>query len=515
MHVIRSRLFWFSISLVLLPFVVLAFLNNMALDDYLFYDIYRTGSFFKVQHALYTGWAGRYTSNLLIGCFVRLDLPARYPFLTTLLYFGLTYGAICYLLSSLRFLFAPRSPFSPHSLASPRSQSPPGSLAPRDKPLLARAAFFQAGAVLFFLFLYVQADIATSFYWFSAIPVYQTAFILFLLLVAAIVRRMTRPTAFRTGDVFLLLLVFLTMGCNEIMDAILPLVLAAMAAAFIFFGRRVPRWLWLCLATALSAGLLIFFTSGVMIHRQMMLNTGTGYLTILPVVCFRAITVFFDIFKEPLFWVMAVMAFGWGTRIAECLDPEVLAIFRRKDVSLPGLLALLLVVLLSLGAYLLASHGSIPARALNNLDDVVTICILILCSLAGVHRADNKHPAVFPVMPAVLRLVVLVAVMLASVNYSAAWKSVVSGYFYHAVLSQRDRQLTTAQEEHRRTAGILVYDSALEEKIRATFPHGVFSTVHAVLLEKPPLLPFYDGAGNEDPFYLHFYGLDTIILRRK
>jgi hypothetical protein len=503
MHVIRSRLFWFSISLVLLPFVVLAFLNNMAFDDYLFYDIYRTSGFFKVQHALYTGWAGRYTSNLLIGCFIRLDLPARYPFLTTLLYFGFTYGAICYLLSSL------------HSLSSPRSLPPLGSSSPRDNPLLPRAMFFQAGAVLFFLFLYVQADIATSFYWFSAIPVYQTAFILFLLLVAAIVRRMTRPTAFRTADVFLLLLVFLTMGCNEIMDALLPLLLAAMAAACIFFGRRVPRWLWLCLAMAFAAGLLIFSTSGVMIHRQRMLNTGTGYLTILPIVCFRTITVFFDIFKEPLFWAMAVMTFGWGTRIAERLDPEVLAILRRKDVSLPGLLALLVVVLLSLGAYLTASHGSIPPRALNNLDDVVTTCLLILCSLAGVHRGDNKLPAVFPVIPATLRLIVLVAVMLASVNYSAAWKSVVSGYFYHAVLSQRDRQLTTSQEEHRRSVGLLVYDSALEEKIRATFPHGVFSTVHAVLLEKPPLLPFYDGAGNEDPAYLYFYGLDTIILRRK
>ena len=110
---------------------------------------------------------------------------------------------------------------------------------------------------------------------------------------------------------------------------------------------------------------------------------------------------------------------------------------------------------------------------------------------------------------------VVIAVTLASVNYLSAWKSVVSGYFYHAVVAGRDRELRVAQADHLHTALLTPYDTALQKKVREVFPHGLFESVHDILLQKPPLLFYYDGAGSGDPAYAHFYGLDSITLRHK
>ena len=74
--------------------------------------------------------------------------------------------------------------------------------------------------------------------------------------------------------------------------------------------------------------------------------------------------------------------------------------------------------------------------------------------------------------------------------------------------------MRTAGSEHRHSTVLVAYDTALQEKIRQVFPHGIFETVHDILLQKPPLLFYYDGAGIGDPAYAHFYGLDSIILRQ-
>lgn len=510
---IRSWGFWVAAATCLLPFVLLAFLNSMALDDYLFYDLYRVKGFFGTQYDLYLTWAGRYTSAFITGSYVRLDLPGRFPFLPTLLYFAFTWGAACCLLSSLRRLL------------------PAGSFP--------RKGIYGAGAVLFFLFLYVQFDIATGFFWFSSVTVYQTAFVLFLLLSAVLVRKLgasgermagsgtarpatvrpatVRPSIARPAGNFLsILLILLIMGCNEIMAVFLPLFLALLAAAFYFYKRPIPRWLWLSLATAIAIGIFIFFTSGVMTYRYRLMNSTTSTLSILPMIGFRMMTVLFYIFKEPLFWLCAAGIFIFGTEISKQLDAVgPLAVLREKDIFFPGLLALLLVVLSTLSVFLLASRGSIPPRALNNLSDVTACCLLALSFIAGIRKGAQLSAPLLPGVPPGIRLALLVCVLLASTNYGEAWKSVLSGYFYHAVMADRSRQLRAAAKEHRHSAIVLSYDAALNQEIDRAFPHGTFRTVRDLALQKPALLFFYDGAGTGDPAYAHFYGLDSIIVRDK
>ncbi|HEX3934593.1 MAG TPA: hypothetical protein VHW43_07920, partial [Puia sp.] len=293
MNAARLRLFWLLIMIGLLPFVLLAFLNNMALDDYLYYQLFRAEGFFGAQRYLYFHWAGRYTSTFILGCFIRLDLPARCPWLPTLLYFVATWGAICYLLSTVYMLLR------------------------QGHLVTGRGRILPAGLLLFFLFLYVQPDIATGFYWFSAMVVYQTAFILFLLLVASLIRRFNAPDGPSTRDLLLFLLTLLTIGCNELMTVFLPLFLAALILACRFYDRPTPRWLWVSLGMALAMGLLIFFTSGTMTNRHKAMNMYTNYFAVLPIIGFQTVAVLYYIFKEPLFWLAVVSLFVLGSRISE------------------------------------------------------------------------------------------------------------------------------------------------------------------------------------------------------
>jgi hypothetical protein len=299
------------------------------------------------------------------------------------------------------------------------------------------------------------------------------------------------------------------------MTVFLPLFLAALILACRFFNRPTPRWLWVSLGMAVGMGVLIFFTSGVMTYRHKEMNAHTGYLTVLPIIGFQTIAVLYYIFKEPLFWLAVVSLFVLGSRISENWpSPHALAPFRRKNIFLPGLLTLLLLILLSLTVFLIGSRGSIPPRTLNNLSDITTCCLLALSFLAGVNQGARRPFAATPRPSRAIQLAVLMAVVLASGNYLSAWKSVVSGYFYHAVVADRNRQLRVAQTEHRHSAALLSYDAALQKKINEVFPHGIFESVHDIILQKPPLLFPYDGAGTGDRAYAHFYGLDSIILRQ-
>jgi hypothetical protein len=380
-------------------------------------------------------------------------------------------------------------------------------------PLTGSVRILPAATLLFFLFLYVQADIATGFYWFSAMVVYQTAFILFLLLVASLIRRLDAPDSLTAKDLLLFLLILLIIGCNEIMTVFIPLFLLALILACRFFSRPAPRWLWVCMAMAVGAGILILVTSGVMTYRHKEMNANTGYLTVLPIIGFQTVAVLYYVFKEPLFWLGAALLFVFGSRIAQNWpSPRALAPFRRKNIFLPGLLTMLSLLLASLTVFLVGSHGSIPPRTLNNLDDITTCCLLALCFLAGVNQGARRPFSAAPRPSRAIQLAVVVAVTLASVNYLSVWKSVVSGYFYHGVAIDRDRQLRAAQSEHRHTVLLTPFDTALQQRIHRVFPHGVFETVHDILLQKPPLLFYYDGVS--DPAYAHFYGLDSIILRQ-
>ncbi len=460
----------------------------MADDDYGLYDGYQIRGFFRMQQDLYLAWTGRYTSTFLYSLFITPGLMHKYYFLHSLLLFFFTWRAILFFLTTLNSLL-PGHPFT-------------------------RSRIVSASFVLFFLFLYVQAEIATGFYWFSSALDYQTAFVLFLVFAGNLVKRKLLPGAILRRDLYLLFLIVLIVGCNELIAVFLLFFLSALIAASYYYGRTVPKFLYLYLAITAITGILIIFTSGDISVRHRIMSSEGGYAGVLPAIAFQTIATLYYIFKEPLFWISAAALFAIGMNLSQETSTGAFALFRKKNIFVPGSLSLLLILILTLTVILITTRGSLPLRALNNLTDLVTCCLLTLFFLAGIKKGADWPYFTTLRLAHSAQAAILVALLMASVNYWEAWKSVFSGYFYHAVLIDRDRQLRAAAEHHSKTGTLAPYDEALKGKIRQTFPHGIFGSVNTILLEKPSLLYFYNGAEAQDQRYLKYYGLDSIIIKK-
>lgn len=485
-------LFWGGAALCLLPFVLLAFLNDMAADDFVYFMLFRKMGFFGGQSWVYHNWAGRFTTSFLNAGFTATGLLKHYYWLPCLLIFAGTWGAIFFWVKTFY------------------------SLLP-DKPVASVPSRLAAVSVVgFILLLYVQADIATGFYWFSSAIVYQSSMILFLLMTAVLARRLVLAGRAPGQDALLLLLIVLIAGCNEMSAIFLVFFLAAVVFGHGRIRRRVPANLWLCLCTAILAALLLGLTSGVFRYRSGMMNSHNSYSAVLAAIGFQFVYTVFSVFKEPLLWLSGMGAFLFGYRLArEGKAVGWLALFRERNIFLSGLILLLSLIVLSLATVMTGSRGSLPPRALNNLTGLLTIGLLLLSALAGV-RSGGRLPAGEGLRPSpvVLTLMLLLA-LLASTNYRDAWKSILSGYFRHAVFQDLDRQLTDAGERHQRIVTVLSYQEAIENKIRQRFPQGVPETLRSLILEKPPLMYPYDGTDpqNQKGTCL-YYGIDSIIVGR-
>ena len=487
------RILWLAIVVCLLPFLLLPFLNNMAADDFVYCNMYRVYGFWGTQGFVYHNWAGRYTTNFLNALFEYPDLLRHYYWLPCLLLFACTGGAIFFLLSSLQSLLPQR--------------------------IFSRGQLIQLSFLFFILFLYVQAEIATSFYWFSSAIVYQPSFILSLLFFGSLARRLGMAGgAAPVQDAFLLVLILLIIGCNEMAAVFILLFLAGLTGFYYYHRRPVPGYCWLYLAVAFAMCCVVVFSSGVITQRRRLMNAHTSYLNVLAIACFQFVSLLFSIFKEPLFWFAVAVLFLFGVQLSPCVEGKgIPGALRQKKLWVPGLIFLLAIAFLSLLTVLVGSRGSLPPRALNNLTGWTTGGMLLLGFLAGLSgglpagSAAGLPASLTGGLPAAL----LVVLLLASTNYRDAWKTVLSGYFYHAVFVDRDRQLSQAVDRHHPVVVTLsTYPVAVEEKISQVFPHGIFETMHTLLLEKPPLMYIDDGAAAQHSAYWVYYGVDSILIKK-
>lgn len=191
-----------------------------------------------------------------------------------------------------------------------------------------------------------------------------------------------------------------------------------------------------------------------------------------------------------------------------------LAIFKDKRILVPGLLVIPGLVLFSLIPVLIASRGSLPLRTLNNLINLCCLCLLALIFMAG--AANVKVAKVLDAVrvPSWVPLLILICGLLANDSFLEAWKSTLSGYFYHSIAEDRAGLMRTAVKEHRRSITIKPNEELIQNKIRQVFPNGGFKTINNLLLEKPSILYYDNQLAIRDLTYLKYYGMDSIIVEK-
>ncbi|HXB90847.1 MAG TPA: hypothetical protein VNU72_01100, partial [Puia sp.] len=289
----NKRIIWAAALLSLLPFVVCAFYGSMGGDDYAFYNYFRVYGFWGTQRFVYSKWTGRYTSTFLGSLLTKFGWPDHYYFLHTVLLFLFLAGAIFFLLSAINRSW----------LAG----------------VVSRRVLTLVTVILVVLSIYVQAEPATGFYWFSSAMTYETAFILFLLLAACLVMRSSvlMRGHIRLYDGMIFLLILLINGTNEVAALFLTGFLALINIAAFYFFRTVSRPLLIWFGLSFATGIVIVFTSGILSGRAASIYSGshTSVAAILPMIFFRVATVFYFVFKVPLFWIGGFVLFVAGRRL--------------------------------------------------------------------------------------------------------------------------------------------------------------------------------------------------------
>jgi preprotein translocase subunit SecG len=518
----HTRIVGAAVLACLIPFLLIAFYNFMAGDDYLLNAFYRERGFWATQRVVYQ-WTGRYTSTFLGTLFMKFGWPDHYYFLHTLLLFVGLWGAIFFLLSAV------------------------------NKCWLGRAAGFWllalASGILVMTAVYVQAEVSTGFYWFSSAVTYETAFILFLLLAGCLVRRFAgdglsagtgsgeRSVAGRARgyeriyDAMIFILIVLINGCNEVAALFLAGFLGVVIVAVHYYKRVVSVPLLVYWAVSVATGIVIVLTSGILAGRSayIHLNSNTSVVAVVPIILFRGASVFYYILKVPLFWIVGYLLYVAGGKLIDgkpihgkLIDGKLgaenligwksLVTGRGGRVVVPGLLAIAALVFFPLAGVLVVSKGSLPIRALNNLIELAAFGLLFLSFVAGVVHGGPASSSLQAV-PSSVVAALLVAGLFASDSLAEAWKSVFSGYFYHSVARDRRQKMEEAEKGHQKTVILEPFDEARQNKIRQAFPHGIFVTAKDMLEERPVFLFREIDCNAPDPGWRGYYHLDSIAVK--
>jgi hypothetical protein len=489
-------LLWGVFFFCLFPFLLLSFFNMMTTDDFILNISCRDRGFFSTQSYIYSHWTGRYTATFMGSLLVQLGLSKWY-FLHTWLLLGGTWSAIFFVLTTVNSMIM--------------------------KQLYTPGALALSASVLLLLFLYVQVEISTGLYWFSAAVTYQTAFIFFLFLVGCMIRRYY--TASRRYDVLIVLLILLIAGCNEIAAVFLSLFLFTLLVGCYYRTRHGQRragdasfirMLLVYLLVVLVVDLLIVTSSGLFTTRYKEMEVNRGYISIFAIILFRAFSVFYAIFKTPLFWIAAATLYLTGTKIPSPLSSP-LPPFKERKIFIPGLLILSGWILLTLMAICLVTRGSLPQRALNNLIDLTAFSLLALFFTAGTMSGPDwsktwtnvlakMHPWILPGL--------LISTMVATDSFADACSSCFTGYFYAAALKTREKQIEGAGAAHQISIVLPPFQQSLETEIRRVFPHGTSETVREWLQVKPVYLYYAQDVESAERGYAFFYGIDSVNIER-
>jgi hypothetical protein len=480
--IITSTLFWLTAFFCLLPFFTLSFFNDPSSDDYLYSTLYRDLGFAGAQKKLYLEWIGRFTVTFLHISFVKFAVIQQHYYLHTLLLFVFSFCSAFFAFSKFnRYIFDHR--YKSHHLA-------------------------KASVIFLILNLYCYDDVASSFYWFSGAITYQTPVILLFLLTGFVIERIYRvhQKSFLWIDLLNACLIILIAGCNETF-AISIIVLLVFAAVVARYYKSPLQKLFICYAViSLFAGLLIVLTSGIL-QRLEFMPQSRGNFTLVVIVLFRFLFILWNIFKEPLFWASAIFIFFIGRGINE-------KYFLSLRVTLVrGLIIIFLLLMSILIPLIILTKGTFPPRALNDVILIAMIAFFILAFLAGINSnavgvemAKNR----FSMLAYTLLFCII---MLSSTNYVNAWKSLLPAYFYHQVLSSRQKQLSEAVMRKERIISIPPFDVELKKSISKLFPDGSFVTLNQLLLQKPSVIITDQQVEDEfSPALLDYYQVDSIRM---
>ena len=482
-EIINSKRFLLlMICVFLFPFFILSFWNHPSTDDFNIGILDKSLSFSQIQSFYYFHWSGRYAYGVLATWAASGGFLYHHYWI---------FAAVFLLLTFFSFLFA---------------------IVQVNKYLVQNKCSFVVSviiaALLLVLELHVIPEIKTQFYWFTSALTYQAPLILLVMMSGFLIRLFCNKYSTAFNFSMVLILDFLANGFNEMTSFLILIIASILLIMHLYFNagkKLIPLLLYGCN--------LIFFS--VMVLSPGMWHREGGYparsfIVSMAVGVGNFVAVNWSFLKEPLWWFMFIVVAYWSVKHQGLYKNRLVQWLQQlsilKTIALYLITGLMIFIPTFIGA-----HGSLPLRAQNGPCFMLALSVLLLVHIK--FSSDSyQSVAIFRENYNLKYRWLLFSVLIFTTSVSAELvQSLISGYFYHGVMRERETRLFNADK------GAALYidelDLSLKKKMKETFPGNVPVTLEQMIKQKPALL-FVEDYLDQDSIIKYVYGVDKLVINR-
>ena len=472
-----------------LPLIVLPFFNHACTDDYFCGVHLNELGIGKYQEYIYTECGGRFAATYIGSLFTENNFLYSHYYLHSLLLLMFNSLSVFFLFSVVnKYLL--KDTFTKKMLAT-------------------------LSLVYLALTICSYPEPSTFLFWFSSAITYHLPVILVQLEVALLILLYhTQKTYIEIiCSILVALLMFFINGFNELFITVQFLLLAAM----FYFGvhKKVSKaYLILLIILFISSAIIVIAAPGNQVRAGRIVPKGIVLGVI--AVFYQAAETIFAIFRNPFFWLTALLAFLYGNKSKKNFATST---WHKKTTAKKWLLPLIVTGFL-LGSIAIAvtglKGGVIPDRYLNGVAYFIVMLLLMFAFFIGTALDINlKSLHLSTQRKSILVHSLLVVALLCNSYVIDAYKSIISAPLYSSIIAEREVALEDAYIK-KAPAVVKDYAVSLQEHLDKNYS-GSTKTLYEAVQQKPSMLFFEDDLATDYSIDIlkRFYKIDIIVVIRK
>ncbi len=482
-------LLFVSVIIFFIPFIFVSFFNHPSTDDYILGARIREEGFWTYQYNAYFNWSGRFSSNFSGSIFSLNNFVFKHYYFHSLFLLVLSLLGVYILFSSVNTFLL--------------------------KNYYNRVRVIIATGIYIVLLSCSYAEVSTAFFWFSSAITYQLPVALFfagigLSIRSAYAASFSQKVLYGLATVFCIIAIN---GANEMVALSLGAFMLITGFIIFQFYPNQKRAICIYFIIYLVSFITLVIAPG---SRERAAEIPTAGLIKAGGFAFaRTVYTFWNIFKEPLFWLCGFFIFLQSQIISNRLEISSFTVFTfffkyRKWL----LIILVVVVIINYLPLIYLSNGSLPERATNS---VIFFTLLLITALLIIFGAFYSNRAILPRVTVYFLVAGIALTILCNRLFFSMLQNVVSGYFYDKVMTAREEELSEASKRPNKKAVLYNYDTSLQQQMKHYFPAGTRKQVEELITRKPEHLFLFDDLSTDYNIHIlkEYYRLDTISIIKK
>ncbi len=473
----NKKVVFSAIIVFIIPFIIFSFWNFPSADDYMIIDKRPQLTFWQLQISVYNHWTGRYFATFISSVFSYSGfLYSHYYFHTLLLLLFTVFSWLFCLIQANKYFLKERLSLSSLVLLS---------------------------LLLLIIEINVIPEPVTAFYWFSSAVTYQLPLIILIFLTGIVIKLLFTSLNKIIYFIIASLLITLLNGCNEIITLFVLVHSSCLLGYYLFTCKKVSWFIIVLYILNLVCACFLLFSPGIA-NRSALLGNGS-FETSISIAFIKFIVINWFFLKEPLWWFLVFFV---------CL-------FFLNNKDLPGQifknvkkvsLTFLLIIYAATGLFiyvpvLYVTNGSLPLRAENIICFLYSLILIFILTIHILAKINIDSFSIFYKY----RYLLLSVLIFSTANMKRIADSLLSGYFYSAVMKERLSLLENAKRQNSHEVTFEDYKTAVNKKIKE-HPALNREILKDIILKPPPLICF--GSDAYDLYFMkEFYGIKKLNIR--